>query len=289
MTPLMIQLLATDPIVKNYNLSTLQSIVVSGAPLDKNIAELCRQKLELKDLRQAYGMTELCGICTLSPYRNENIASVGVPLPGMLFRIINWETNLMCEPNQIGQLHVIGPQVLPSFYRNPRATSDIFNGKKMVKTGDAGYYDQNGYVYVIGRIKDLIKYKNTLIYPSEVEAVMRTHPGIDDCAVVGRQDHAAGEVPAAFVVRNPNYPTLASAEVRQHVSGKISQFKELRGGVYFVSEIPRTTYCETFFKQGNELYTICTFSFATLNERNYWLHQTKIIRLVTIQYLAECI
>lgn len=101
MTPLMIQLLATDPIVKNYNLSTLQSIVVSGAPLDKNIAELCRQKLELKDLRQgcfesfkdlqryclAYGMTELCGICTLSPYRNENIASVGVPLPGMLFRV----------------------------------------------------------------------------------------------------------------------------------------------------------------------------------------------------------
>lgn len=142
----------------------------------------------------------------------------------------------MCEPNQIGQLHVIGPQVLPSFYRNPRATSDIFNGKKMVKTGDAGYYDQNGYVYVIGRIKDLIKYKNTLIYPSEVEAVMRTHPGIDDCAVVGRQDHAAGEVPAAFVVRNPNYPTLASAEVRQHVSGTIDYVKV--ANEYFKEKFP---------------------------------------------------
>lgn len=101
MTPLMIQMLAIDPIVKNYNLSTLQSIVVSGAPLDKNIAELCQQKLELKHFRQgclnlfedneycylAYGMTELCGICTLSPHRNKNIASVGVPLPGMLFKV----------------------------------------------------------------------------------------------------------------------------------------------------------------------------------------------------------
>ena len=68
----------------------------------------------------------------------------------------------------------------------------------MVRTGDAGYYDKNGFIYVIGRIKDLIKYKGTLVRPSEVEAVMRAHPGIDDCAVVGRQDHVAGEVPAAF-------------------------------------------------------------------------------------------
>ncbi|KAE9554232.1 hypothetical protein FO519_002531 [Halicephalobus sp. NKZ332] len=239
-TPPMIQMLTTDSIVKDYNLSSLRSIVVSGAPLDKNIAEQCRQKLELKDLRQAYGMTELSGLCTLPPYQNENIASVGVPLPGMLIRIVNWETKQLCEPNQVGQLHVVGPQVLPNFYRNPKATSEIIDSNKMVRTGDAGYYDKNGFIYVVGRVKDLIKYKGTLVYPSEVEAVMRTHPGIDDCAVVGRQDHVSGEVPAAFVVRNPNYPLLSSAEVRQHVAGKIAQFKELRGGVYFISEIPRT-------------------------------------------------
>ena len=113
---------------------------------------------------------------------------------------------------------------MPNFYRNPKATSEIIDSNKMIRTGDAGYYDKNGFIYVIGRIKDLIKYKGTLVCPSEVEAVMRTHPGIDDCAVVGRQDHVAGEVPAAFVVRNPNYPLLASAEVRQHVAGAFAFF-----------------------------------------------------------------
>ncbi|RCN29720.1 hypothetical protein ANCCAN_24515 [Ancylostoma caninum] len=137
---------------------------------------------------------------------------------------------------------VLGPQVMPSYYKNPKATSELLDPNGYVKTGDAAFYDETGHIYVLDRIKDIVRYKGTLVCPSEVELMLRAHPGIDDCAVVGRQDHVSGEqVPAAFVVKSQTHPLLSSAEVRQYVSGKIATFKELRGGVFFVPEIPRST------------------------------------------------
>ncbi|KAK0396824.1 hypothetical protein QR680_001873 [Steinernema hermaphroditum] len=239
LTPPMLQTIAYDSYALEDITATLRSIVVSGAPLDSNIVKACRERIQIEDLREAYGMTELGGICTLSYYGCDRLNTVGVPLPGMLMKVVNWETKKLCAPHQPGQLLVSGPQVMPNFYKNPKATAELFDSSGFVKTGDAAYYDENGFIYIMDRIKDIIRYKGTLVCPSEVESILRSHPGIDDCAVVGRQDHVAGEVPAAFVVKNTAHPLLASAEVRQHVSGKIAQFKELRGGVYFISEIPR--------------------------------------------------
>lgn len=155
----------------------------------------------------------------------------------LFFQVVNWETKQLCPPRQPGQIIVLGPQVSPSYYKNPKATSELLDANGFVKTGDAGFYDEIGRIYVLDRIKDIIKCKGTLvrplkveisilafqICPSEVELVLRAHVGIDDCAVVGRQDHVTGEVPAAFVVKNPAHPLLASAEVRQYVSGLFCQ------------------------------------------------------------------
>ncbi|WKY16719.1 hypothetical protein Q1695_001385 [Nippostrongylus brasiliensis] len=240
MTPTMIMWLAMDSTMDHANTNSLRSVIVSGAPIDANLANQAKRKMNLKDLRQTFEMTELGGICTLSPYESDKIESVGAPLPGMLFKVVNWETKTLCPPRTPGQLMVLGPQVLPCYYKNAKATSEILDSSGYVKTGDAAFYDEAGNIYVLDRIKDIIKYKGTLVCPSEVELTLRAHPGIDDCAVVGRQDHVAGEVPAAFVVKNAAFPLLSSAEVRQYVSGKIATFKELRGGVFFVPEIPRS-------------------------------------------------
>uniref|UniRef100_A0A1I7X7G8 AMP-binding domain-containing protein n=1 Tax=Heterorhabditis bacteriophora TaxID=37862 RepID=A0A1I7X7G8_HETBA len=239
-TPAMLMWLARDPALDDVKMPNLRSLIVGGAPVDCNLANLAKQKMNLKDMRQTYGMTELGGLCTLSHYEYDNIESVGSPLPGMLFKVVNWETKQLCGPRQPGQLMVIGPQVMPSYFKNPKATNELLDSNGYIKTGDAAFYDENGHLYVLDRIKDIIKYKGTLVCPSEVELILRAHPGIDDCAVVGRQDHVAGEVPAAFVVKSSSHPLLASAEVRQYVSGKIATFKELRGGVFFISEIPRS-------------------------------------------------
>ncbi|GMR60462.1 hypothetical protein PMAYCL1PPCAC_30657, partial [Pristionchus mayeri] len=240
-TPPMLQALAYESSANADTFASVRSVIVGGAPLDSNIASLCKKKMALRDLRQTYGMTELGGLCTLSHIECGKVESVGVPLPGMLFKIVHWETKQLMQPNQIGQLLVMGPQTMPCYYKNPKATSEIMDHQGFVKTGDAAFYDENGYVYVLDRIKDIIKHKGTLICPSEVELILRAHPGIDDCAVVGRQDHVSGEVPAAFVVKSASHPLLSSAEVRQYVSGKIATFKELRGGVFFISEIPRSS------------------------------------------------
>ncbi|CAL2049877.1 unnamed protein product [Caenorhabditis brenneri] len=239
-TPAIVHWMATEAIVDDYKTPHLRSVLCAGAPIDSNLANTMKNRLNLKDFRQSFGMTELGGICTMSPYQDDKIESVGNPLPGMLFKVVNWETKQLCPPRQPGQIIVLGPQVAPSYYKNPKATSELLDSTGFVRTGDAGFYDEVGRIYVLDRIKDIIKCKGTLICPSEVELVLRAHPGIDDCAVVGRQDHVTGEVPAAFVVKNAGHPLLASAEVRQYVSGKIATFKELRGGVFFISEIPRS-------------------------------------------------
>lgn len=238
--PAIVHWMATEAIVDDYKTPHLRSVLCAGAPVDSNLANTMKSRLNLKDFRQSFGMTELGGICTMSPYQDDKIESVGNPLPGMLFKVVNWETKQLCLPRQPGQIIVLGPQVAPSYYKNPKATSELLDSTGFVRTGDAGFYDEVGRIYVLDRIKDIIKCKGTLICPSEVELVLRAHPGIDDCAVVGRQDHVTGEVPAAFVVKNAGHPLLASAEVRQYVSGKIATFKELRGGVFFISEIPRS-------------------------------------------------
>ncbi|KAK6032516.1 AMP-binding enzyme [Ostertagia ostertagi] len=240
-TSAMILWLSMDTALEALQANNLRSLLVAGAPIDANLANYAKRRMHLKDLRQSYGMTELGGLCTLSPYEFDKIESVGSPLPGMLFKIVSWETKQLCPPRTPGQLMVMGPQVAPCYYKNAKATAELLDSSGYVKTGDAAFYDETGNIYVLDRMKDIIKYKGTLVCPSEVELTLRVHPGVDDCAVVGRQDHVSGEqVPAAFVVKNSAHPLLSSAEVRQYVSGKIPTFKELRGGVFFVPEIPRS-------------------------------------------------
>uniref|UniRef100_A0A914XED9 Uncharacterized protein n=1 Tax=Plectus sambesii TaxID=2011161 RepID=A0A914XED9_9BILA len=240
LVPHMVSALA-NALVDNSTLSSLKSLTCSAAPLDISIAELCKERLTLTDFRQLYGMLELSGVSTWSHSACSKIGSVGVPLPGMLFKVVNTETRQLCWPMEVGELRIKGPQILLQYYKNPKATAEMIDSAGFIRTGDAAYYDEEGYFYIVDRIKDIIKYKGTQVSPSEVESVLRLHPGVDDCAVVGRPDHVAGEVPAAFVVRNVAHPLLASAEIRQYVAGRISTFKELRGGVFFISEIPRST------------------------------------------------
>ncbi|PAV66696.1 hypothetical protein WR25_23872 [Diploscapter pachys] len=210
-SPTMLHWFALDPLAENHKCAQLRTVICGGAPIDSNLAQIAKNRLGVKDFRQSE-----------------------------FYEVVNFETKQLCPPRQPGQILVIGPQVIPNYYKNPKATMELVDLSGYVKTGDCGFYDETGRIYVLDRVKDIIKYKGTLVCPSEVELVLRAHPGIDDCAVVGRQDHVAGEVPAAFVVKSANHPLLASAEVRQYVAGKIATFKELRGGVFFVSEIPRS-------------------------------------------------
>ncbi|CAJ0575053.1 unnamed protein product, partial [Mesorhabditis spiculigera] len=154
--------LANDPTLELVHLPFLRSLIVSGSPVDSNLLKLCRSRFRIGDVRQAYGMTELGGLCTLPFAGTDKPESVGAPLPGMLLKVLNWETQALCSPRQLGHLYAAGPQVSPRYFKNPKATNELVEADGFVRTGDAAYYDENGLIYIVDRIKDMIRCKGTL-------------------------------------------------------------------------------------------------------------------------------
>ncbi|KAI6201992.1 hypothetical protein M3Y96_00901100 [Aphelenchoides besseyi] len=218
--PNFVYFLANDLSLENTTLRPhLRTIIVSGAPLDPRLGRQCKERLGVKDIRQIYFSNDFGSPCMFSHVRSENMDSTGQLLPNVFAR---WENKNLCAARQHGRLFL--------GYQN-----DTTNG-------DAAFYDEAGFIYVLDQTKDIIRYKGEFISPIEVERALRFHPGIEDCAVVSRQDNIANEVPAIFVVKRNSNPMLSTAEVRQHIAtaGKIPLFKDLRGCIFFVSEIPRS-------------------------------------------------
>jgi len=137
--------------------------------------------------------------------------------------------------NQTGELVARGPQVMKGYLNNPRATADMLDPDGWLHTGDLGHVDDDGYVYVVDRVKELIKYKGLQVAPAELEAVLLAHPDIADAAVVRSPDEEAGEVPKAFVVARKQ---LSAEEVMAFVAERVAPHKRVRR-VEFVDEIPK--------------------------------------------------
>ncbi|KAL9952216.1 hypothetical protein ACROYT_G039437 [Oculina patagonica] len=123
------------------------------------------------------------------------------------------------------------------YLNNPKATAQTIDQEGWVHTGDAGHYDEEGYLYIVDRIKELIKYKGFQVPPAELEALLITHPNIDDVAVIGVPDLKAGELPKAFVVRRTD---VTPDEIIKFVAGRVAPHKRLRGGVEFIDQIPKS-------------------------------------------------
>lgn len=149
------------------------------------------------------------------------------------------ETGKNVGPNERGELCVKGPQVMKGYCGDPQATTASFDSDGFLHTGDVGYYDEDGFFYIVDRVKELIKYKGYQVPPAELEAVLLTHPAVKDAGVIGVPDEAAGELPLAFVVKQPK-ASVTKEELITYVAGQVSPQKRLHGGLIFVESIPRT-------------------------------------------------
>ena len=127
---------------------------------------------------------------------------------------------------------------MKGYWKNPEATKACYDDKGYFKTGDIGYLNEEGLLFITDRIKELIKVKAFQVPPAELEEVLMTHPLISDCAVIGIPDEVNGEVPKAFVVRSSK--KLTENDVIKFIAERLSYYKHLKGGVEFVQEIPRT-------------------------------------------------
>jgi 4-coumarate--CoA ligase len=229
--------LAKHPIVDQYDLSALRQVFSGAAPLSAELALETGARLDC-EVVQGYGMTELSPVSHLTPPGAYKPGSVGVTAPNTELRIVDPETGESLGYDADGEVWVRGPQVMTGYLNNPEATAATIDDEGWLHTGDIGHVDEDGHLFIVDRLKELIKYKGFQVAPAELEAMLLTHPAVADAAVIGRPDDEAGEIPVAFVVLKEGQQATAD-EIRAFVAGQVATYKQL-GDVTFIDAVPKS-------------------------------------------------
>jgi len=238
LVPPIVIALAKHPIVDTYDLSSLELIGSGAAPLGADVQHACSERLKVSVI-QCYGMTEAAGMThgSIEAAHQIKFGSVGPCAPNIECKVVDIVTTADLGPNQRGEVWVRGPQMMRGYLNNAEATSRCVDREGWYRTGDIGYADEDGYFYIVDRLKDLIKYKGFQIAPAELEGLLLTHPAISDAAVIASPDEEAGEVPKALVVLKG--PATAK-EIMSFVTARVAPYKKIRR-LEFVEQIPKTS------------------------------------------------
>ncbi|XP_072045292.1 uncharacterized protein [Amphiura filiformis] len=238
LVPPLILFLAKNPMVDDYDLSALKDVICGPAPLSGQLAEELQKRLKVPVIRQGYGMTESGALDTMGPYTG-HVGSAGQVLPLTQAKIVDISSGTCLSTGQRGELYISGPQVMKGYLKNPDATAACIDEDGFMHTGDIGYFSKDGNLYIIDRLKELIKYKAAQVAPAELEALLLTHPSVADAAVIGIPDEEAGELPKAFVVLKGDVE-ITEEELCTFVADQVAPHKKLRGGIEFTRGIPKT-------------------------------------------------
>jgi acyl-CoA synthetase (AMP-forming)/AMP-acid ligase II len=243
--------LAKDAIVDSFDLSSLHTLISAAAPLDNKIAMAVTERLGC-GVVQAYGMSELSPASHMVPLDGgleslgmvAPLSSCGWTVPNSESKIIDVDTGAeigfpAVGLSEAGELCFRGPNVMAGYLGNDAATVETIDADGFLHTGDLARVDAHGCIYIVDRLKELIKYKGHQVPPAELEALLLTHPGIADVAVVGVVDDRSGEeIPKAFVVKQSG-ASLLQDEVIDFVARQVAPFKKIRQ-VEFIETIPKS-------------------------------------------------
>ncbi|OXA41756.1 probable 4-coumarate--CoA ligase 3 [Folsomia candida] len=238
-TPLISHIANSD----NYGAKELESahtIAGGAAPIGQALISQLLDKAGKHFLfQEGYGMTELSPVShvLLPGTNNTKIGSCGSPIPGTITKIIDLEGNSL-KRNERGEILVKGPQVMLGYYKNPEATKNTIDSDGWLHTGDIAYYDDEGDMFIVDRLKELIKVQGFQVAPSELEDLLRQNEKVEDVAVIGVSDVQTGEAPRAYIVKKPQVK-LTEDEVHHYLKDLVSKHKYLKGGIEFRESIPK--------------------------------------------------
>ncbi len=235
LVPPLVQFLAKSPLVDDYDLSSIQHMSSGAAPLGAAVAKMAADRLHCP-IGQGLGMTESSGVIATSYPGRIREGACGQLLPATQARIVDPGTDDDLAPGQPGEVWFKGPQAFGGYFGQPAASAAALTPDGWVRTGDVGYFDEDGYLFITDRIKELIKVKGFQVAPAELEALLFTHPAVADVAVIGRADERSGEIAVAYVVVRGEFDPEA---IMAWLAQRVPDYKQL-GAVLRCDAIPKT-------------------------------------------------
>ncbi|XP_076442304.1 putative 4-coumarate--CoA ligase 1 [Babylonia areolata] len=235
--PPIVLFLAKQPMVDEFDLTSIRFMVSGAAPLGTSLTAECQERLGVS-IYQGYGLTETSPVISVdcSP---GHPGTIGHLLPNTHAKLVDPETGKPVGVGEMGEFCMQGPQKMMGYYHNQQATDHMIDSQGWLHTGDLGYMREDGFVVIEDRLKELIKYKGFQVPPAELESLLLTHPAVQDVGVIGVPSEEVGELPRAYVVLKPDM-AATETDIVSFVEQKVSSGKWLRGGVEFVEEIPKS-------------------------------------------------
>ncbi|XVF06898.1 hypothetical protein REPUB_Repub06bG0090800 [Reevesia pubescens] len=241
--PPLVLALAKNPMVAQFDLSSIRVVLSGAAPLGKELEEALRGRVPQSVLGQGYGMTEAGPVLSMclgfakQPFPTKS-GSCGTVVRNAELKVIDPETGCSLGYNQPGEICIRGSQIMKGYLNDPTATASTIDVEGWLHTGDIGYVDEDDEIFIVDRVKEIIKFKGFQVPPAELECLLVSHPSIADAAVVPQKDEVAGEVPVAFVVRS-NGSELTEEAVKEFIAKQVVFYKRLHK-VHFIHAIPKS-------------------------------------------------
>ena len=224
------------PHLERFDLSSLRYIWIGAAPLVPAIARTIQEKFRVPVARH-YGLSEASPTTHSNPPDRPKEGSVGIAVSDVEDKIMDWDTGKTeMKVGEPGELAVRGPNVFQGYWKHPEDTQLALRDGWLY-TGDIARMDEEGYIFILDRKKEMIKYRGYQIAPAELEAILMEHPAVNDCAVVGIPEEKVGEIPKAFIVKKEGM-NLSAEAVMAFVAERVAPYKKIRD-VAFIHEIPK--------------------------------------------------
>ena len=242
--PALLQFALMMPNIGTTNFSSLELIAYGASPISEAVLEGAIKAFKCPFM-QVYGLTETTGVVTvlgpedhdLSSANKGRLRSCGKPFTGIELRIVDSDTAKDIPVGEVGEIWIRSRQVMKGYWNMPEETAKSIVKGRWFRSGDAGYFDSDGYVYIFDRVKDMIVSGGENVYPAEVENALMAHPAIADVAVIGVPDEKWGEVPMALVVRKPE-TTVTEQEIISFARERLAGFKTPKS-VGWIDALPR--------------------------------------------------
>ena len=231
----------SNPNLSRYDLSSLKVLGGGGAAMPEALAKRLEEVIGLPFV-EGYGLSETMAPSHINPPHRPKRQCGGIPFYNTDARVVDVESLKELPPNQVGEIIVDGPQVFQGYWKQPEASAQAFiqhDGKRFFRTGDLGYYDEEGYFFITDRLKRMINCSGYKVWPAEVEAMLYAHPAIQEACVIGSRDAYRGETVKALVVLRDKFKNVSSKEIIDWAREKMAAFKVPRV-VEFVDELPKT-------------------------------------------------